>query len=196
MDRDQKLSWIRKEAKEASVLRRTVSEELGQQIVDMADVISGVFGSGGKLLTAGNGGSAAEASHFAAELVVRLTSKRTRPALPALSLNTDQSVMTAAANDFDFDKVFARQVEGLGSKGDMLLVISTSGNSANLVEAVRTARDRGLITAGLLGSDGGHLGSIVDKPLIVPHSSVQRIQEEHTFIVHVLVELIEGVLFV
>ncbi|MCK4302186.1 MAG: SIS domain-containing protein, partial [candidate division Zixibacteria bacterium] len=115
--------------------------------------------------------------------------------LPAISLCTDTSVMTAAANDFGFENVFARQVEGLGTKGDMLFVISTSGNSANVVKATQTARERGLLTAGLLGCQGGRVGELVERSLIVPHTSTQRIQEEHTFIIHALVELVEGGLF-
>jgi len=161
----------------------------------MAAVISGVIGSGGKLMIAGNGGSAADASHFAAEMIVRLAAERNRQALPAIALCTDSSVLTAAGNDYGFENIFARQVEGLGHKGDMLLAISTSGNSPNLVKAVHIARDMGLLTAGLLGREGGKLVSLVDRALIIPHPSTQRIQEEHIFIIHLLVELVEGDLF-
>lgn len=195
MDKDEQLVWLRQAADESAILRKAVVEEIGPRILDMAAVISGVIGSGGKLLIAGNGGSAADASHFAAELVVRLTADRNRQSLPAISLCTDTSVMTAAANDFGFENVFARQVEGLGTKGDLLLVISTSGNSANLVKATQTARELGLLTAGLLGRGGGQLGELIERSLIVPHTSTQRIQEEHTFIIHALVELVEGGLF-
>ncbi len=195
MDKDEQLAWLRQAADESAILRKSVVEEIGPQILDMAAVISGVIGSGGKLLIAGNGGSAADASHFAAELVVRLTADRTRQSLPAISLCTDTSVMTAAANDFGFENVFARQVEGLGTKGDMLFVISTSGNSANVVKATQTARERGLLTAGLLGCRGGRVSKLVERSLIVPHTSTQRIQEEHTFIIHALVELVESGFF-
>ncbi|MCK4606495.1 MAG: SIS domain-containing protein [candidate division Zixibacteria bacterium] len=195
MNKDEQLAWLRRAADESAILRKSVVEGIGPQILDMAAVISGVIGSGGKLLIAGNGGSAADASHFAAELVVRLTADRNRQSLPAISLCTDTSVMTAAANDFGFENVFARQVEGLGTKGDMLFVISTSGNSANVVKATQTARERGLLTAGLLGCQGGRVGELVERSLIVPHTSTQRIQEEHTFIIHALVELVEGGLF-
>jgi len=195
MNEDVRLAQLTKLAEESVILRRAVVEQLGPQILDMAAVVSGVIGSGGKLLIAGNGGSAADASHFAAEMIVRLTAERNRQSLPAIALGMDPSVATAAANDFGYEKVFARQIEGLGHKGDMLLVISTSGNSANLVHAVRTAHERGLLTAALLGGRGGELVKQVERSLIVPHSSTQRIQEEHIFIIHLLVELIESDLF-
>ena len=195
MRKDKKLAQLQKLADETAVLRKSIIEEMGKQILDFAAVISGVIGSGGKLLIAGNGGSAADASHFAAEMIVRLTAERNRQALPAISLCTDSAIITAAGNDFGFESIFARQVEGLGHKGDMLFVISTSGNSPNLVKAVRTARDRGLLTAGLLGREGGKLGSLVDRALVIHHPSTQRIQEEHIFVIHLLVELVESDLF-
>ncbi|HWR81962.1 MAG TPA: SIS domain-containing protein [Candidatus Deferrimicrobium sp.] len=192
MRQDKRLAHIRSLSEESSRLRRLIVEEIGQRILEMADVISGVIGSGGKLLIAGNGGSAADACHFAAEMIVRLTAEKNRQALPALALGTDPAVMTAAGNDFGFENVFARQVEGLGHKGDMLIVISTSGNSVNLIKAVHTARELGLLTAGLLGRDGGRLLGLVDRALVIPHTSTQRIQEEHIFVIHVLVELVES----
>ncbi|UCG61813.1 MAG: SIS domain-containing protein [Candidatus Zixiibacteriota bacterium] len=195
MNREEQLNRLRKLAEETTLLRKSVIEQLGAGILDLAAVISGVIGTGGKILVAGNGGSAADASHFAAEMVVRLTSDRNRQSLPAIALNTDSAVMTAAANDFGFENVFARQVEGLGQKGDMLFVISTSGNSANLIKAAQTARDKGMISVGLLGGGGGKLAPLVDRALIVPHPSTQRIQEEHSFIIHMLVELVESDLF-
>ena len=195
MNRDEQLILLRKLAEETAILRKSVVEKLGTEILDLAAVISGVIGTGGKIMLAGNGGSAADASHFAAEMIVRLTAERNRQSLPAMALSVDPSVMTAAANDFGYDNVFARQVEGLGNKGDMLFVISTSGNSANLIKAAQTAREKGLICVGLLGGTGGKLTTAVDRALIVPHPSTQRIQEEHTFIIHLLVELVEGDLF-
>ncbi len=195
MNRDQKLIELRRAADESAILRKAVVEEMGDRILDMAAVIAGVLGSGGKLLLAGNGGSAADASHFAGEMIVRLTSERNRQSLPAIALCVDPSVMTACANDYGFDAVFARQVEGLGHKGDMLMVISTSGNSPNLIKAVQTARGMGILTTALLGGTGGKLGSMVDRALIVPHSSTQRVQEEQIFIIHSLVDLIESDLF-
>jgi D-sedoheptulose 7-phosphate isomerase len=192
MNNDNKLEWLRKLADETTILRKSVIEELGQQIIDLANQISGVIGSGGKILIAGNGGSAADSSHFAGEMIVRLTSDNNRQALPAIALSVDSSVLTAAANDYGFENVFSRQVEGLGNKGDMLFTISTSGNSQNLINAVKTAKARQMITVGLLGSDGGQLLTMVEKALVVPHPSTQRVQEEHIFIIHNLVALIES----
>jgi len=195
MNQQEKLLQLVKLAEETSLLRKAVVEQLGSRILDTASLISGVLGAGGKLLLAGNGGSAAEASHWAAEMVVRLTSERNRQSLAAIALCVDPSVMTAAANDYGFDNVFARQVEGLGNKGDMLVVLSTSGNSANLVKAAQVARKQGMITVALLGGNGGKLGKMVERALVVPHPSTQRIQEEHLFIMHILVELVEKDLF-
>lgn len=192
MKNDKKLDYLRELAKEATILRHGVVEELGQKIIDTAAVISGVIGSGGKILIAGNGGSAADASHFAGEMIVRLTSQRNRQALPAMALSVDPSVMTAAANDYGFENIFARQVEGLGNKGDMLFVMSTSGNSENIIKAVKAAHERGLLTVALLGGDGGKLAGMVERSLVIPHKSTQRIQEEHIFIIHLLVELVES----
>ena len=192
MNNDNKLNRLRLLADETVILRRSVIEQLSQPIIDTAAQISGVLGSGGKLLIAGNGGSAADASHFAGEMIVRLTAERNRQSLPAIALCVDPSVLTACANDYGYDAIFARQVEGLGHKGDMLFVISTSGNSENLVKAVKTARSQGLLTVGLLGGTGGTLGKLVDRAIIIPHPSTQRVQEEHIFIIHQLVELIES----
>jgi D-sedoheptulose 7-phosphate isomerase len=192
MTKEERILKLKKLAEETTILRKSMVEKLGPEIIDLAAVISGVIGAGGKLLLAGNGGSAADASHFAAEMIVRLSSERNRQSLPAIALNTDTSILTAAANDFGFENIFARQVEGLGHKGDMLLVISTSGNSANLIKAVQTSKDSGIISAALLGGNGGKLAKIIDRSLIVPHPSTQRVQEEHIFIIHALVELIES----
>jgi len=195
MNQHEALMELIRQAEEAGELRKATVEQLGHKMLELSGVMSGVIGSGGKILIAGNGGSASMSSHFAAEMVVRLTSDRNRQALPALALTTDMAVITAAANDYGFEKIFARQVEALGHRGDMLIVMSTSGNSDNLVRAVSTARQKQVITVGLLGGDGGLLGKQVDKPLIVPHRSTQRIQEEHLFMIHQLVEMVERDLF-
>jgi D-sedoheptulose 7-phosphate isomerase len=192
MNRDERLALVHTYGNDAALLRKAVVKDLAGPICDMANRISGVLGSSGKLLIAGNGGSAADASHFAAEMIVRLTSERSRQSLPALCLNVDPSVMTAAANDFGYESIFSRQVEGLGNKGDLLIVISTSGNSPNLIKAAQTARDKGILATGLLGGTGGELKGLTDSPLIIPHMSTQRIQEEHIFIIHLLVELVES----
>jgi len=195
MTEDEVLNYIIKQADESSELRKKVGRELGPKLKKMADLMRGVIGSGGKILICGNGGSAADSQHLAAEMIVRLTAERNRPSLPALALTTDSSVLTAAGNDFGFDQIFSRQVEGMGVTGDILLVISTSGNSQNLINAAETARAKKMLIAGLLGGDGGKLGQLADKALIVPHNQVQKIQEEHIFLIHLLVELIESDLF-
>lgn len=192
MSTEERLAHLTTLANETAILRRALIDQLGTSIIEMAAIMSGVIGSGGKILLAGNGGSAADASHFAGEMIVRLTSEHNRQSLPAIALASDMAVVTAAANDYGFENIFSRQVEGLGHKGDMLLVLSTSGNSANLIKAVQTARRQGLLTAGLLGGTGGKLLSMIDRSLVVPHPSTQRIQEEHSFLIHVLVELVEG----
>lgn len=161
------------------------------KVVSLATMISKTIADGGKVLVCGNGGSAAESQHFAAEMVVRLTEKHERAPLPTIALTTDSSVLTACANDYGFERVFSRQVEALGRKGDLLLVLSTSGNSANLISAVTTARDLQMETAALLGKGGGELAEIANLSIIIPSQSVLRIQEEHLYILHQLVELVQ-----
>lgn len=192
MNNDEKLVYIQKLGDECAILRKAVTLELGQSILDIAAVMSGVIGSGGKILITGNGGSAADASHFAGEMIVRLSSDKNRQSLPAIALCVDPAVMTAAANDYGYENIFSRQVEGLGNKGDMLFVMSTSGNSANIIKAVQVAKDQGMITIGLLGGNGGKLAGMVDRAIVIPHPSTQRIQEEHIFIIHLLVGLVES----
>lgn len=145
--------------------------------------------AGRKIMLCGNGGSAADAQHIAAELVGRF--KCNRSALPALALTTDTSALTAIGNDFGFDQIFARQVEALSLPGDLLVTISTSGNSANLVLAARAARAKGCYTLAFLGGDGGRLANEVDSSIVVPSKNTARIQEMHIFIGHVLCELLE-----
>jgi len=144
---------------------------------------------GNKILIAGNGGSAADAQHFAAELVGRF--QRNRRSLPALALTVDTSKLTAIGNDFGFEQVFARQVEGLGNKGDVFLGISTSGESANIIKAVEAAHAADMATVGLLGRNGGALKALMGTTVVVPHMSTARIQEAHIFILHYWAEMLE-----
>lgn len=148
------------------------------------------FLQGGKLLACGNGGSAADAQHIVTELVIRLDSSDIRRALPALALTTNTSLITAAGNDLGFDNIFTRQVEAFGQEGDVLLAISTSGNSANVIEAVRKASEIQLKTIGLLGFDGGKLKELVDFPLIVPGADTMRIQEIHIMVGHIICDIV------
>lgn len=153
------------------------------------DIIK-TFKSGKKLMLCGNGGSAADAQHMAAEFVVRF--KINRNALAALSLTTDTSNLTATGNDFDFEHIFSRQIEALGLPGDILLMFSTSGNSKNLVKAVESAKKIGVKTIALLGKDGGVLKDLVDTALVVNASDTARIQEVHSLSMHILCEIVEA----
>ena len=145
---------------------------------------------GHKLLTAGNGGSAADALHLAEELVGRFDKER--PSLPAFALCADPTLLTCIGNDYGFDQVFSRQVEGLGRPGDVLVIFSTSGKSPNVINALRTARDRQLKTIAVMGKDGGAARGIADHELIVPSNVTARIQEVHTFILHSWLTLLES----
>ena len=160
-------------------------------IVDVASAIGRCLAAGGKLLLCGNGGSAAEAQHFAAELVGRFITAD-RPALPALALTADSAVVTAWSNDAGYERVFARQVEAFGRAGDVLVGISTSGRSRNLVEAFVEARRRGLCCVAILGGDGGDLGQLADLSIVVPAADTQRIQEVQALTVHLVCELVEA----
>ena len=137
---------------------------------------------GGKLLVCGNGGSASDAQHFAAEIVGRFEAERR--AYPAVALSTDTSILTAVGNDCGFDEVFARQVQGLGRPGDLLLALSTSGQSPNVIRAVQQASSIGMGSIGLLGKDGGQLKTLVDRAIVVESPTTARIQEAHIFILH------------
>jgi D-sedoheptulose 7-phosphate isomerase len=145
--------------------------------------------AGGRVLVFGNGGSAADAQHFASELVGRLA--RERRGLAAIALTTDPSIVTAVGNDMGFAAVFARQVEAHGRPGDVALAISTSGRSPNVLEGARAARERGLFTVGLTGNGGGPLAAAVDELVDVPHRDTQRIQEVHGMVLHVLAQIVE-----
>lgn len=155
----------------------------------IAAAIVAALRTGNKLLIIGNGGSAADAQHIAAEIVGRY--KRDRPAYAAIALTTDTSALTAIANDYGFEQVFARQVAGLGRRGDVLLALSTSGRSANILTALRTARERGLVTAGFTGSKGEGLRPLCDHLLIAPSDDTPIVQQIHLAIAHAICDEIE-----
>jgi D-sedoheptulose 7-phosphate isomerase len=180
---------ITRELRESAALKVHVAETQGAIIQAMIECIWESMQQGGKLLMCGNGGSAADAQHLATECMVRLETERAP--LPAIALTTDTSLLTAAGNDYGFETIFARQVAGLGRPGDVLLVISTSGNSPNVVRAVEEAHRCGMHTLGLLGKDGGRLKQMVHMALVVPSSSTQRIQEVHITIGHILCGALE-----
>ncbi|MCR4842484.1 MAG: D-sedoheptulose 7-phosphate isomerase [Eubacterium sp.] len=148
---------------------------------------------GNKIMTAGNGGSAADAQHFAAELVGRFMKER--PGIPAIALTTDSSVLTSIGNDYGYDEVFSRQINALGKKGDVFIGISTSGNSQNVITAFQECKKRGVITVALLGKDGGQLKDISDYSILVPINDTPRIQEIHTMTIHMMCEALEDKLF-
>ena len=166
-----------------------VRETLSGHINSIGQVLAQSLAKGGTLFWCGNGGSAADSQHLAAELVGRF--KKNRRALRSIALTTDTSVLTCVANDYSYDDIFARQVEALGRPGDVLIAISTSGNSANVMKALRVARKMELITVGLLGKGGGSAKDVSDHVLIIPSDSTARIQEAHIFIGHIFCELIE-----
>ena len=171
-----------------AVKQRVLEEHVGV-LAQMAATLVAALRQGHKLLLFGNGGSAADAQHIAAELVGRF--RRERAALPAIALTTDTSILTALANDYSYDTVFARQIEAFGDAGDVAVGISTSGNSPNVLQAVRQARARGLTTLGLSGETGGQLKELVDLCFCVPSRDTSHIQEMHITAGHVLSELIE-----
>jgi len=162
---------------------------LEPDIVAALDLLREALFRGNKILVAGNGGSAADAQHFAAELVGRF--QHNRRALPCLALTVDTSNLTAIGNDFGFDEIFARQIEGLGNRGDVFLGLSTSGDSANIVKAVEAAQAADMPTVGLLGRDGGALKALMRETIIVPHQVTARIQEAHIFILHYWAKILE-----
>jgi phosphoheptose isomerase len=175
-------------------VKQQVLENCLPPILAAADLITETFKAQGKLLLCGNGGSAADCQHMAAEFVSRLTKDFERPALPAIALTTDTSFLTAYANDLDFQGIFARQIEALGKPGDVLIGISTSGTSLNVIRAVEAAR-RGNLKIVTLTGNGGTLAGIADVGIAVPSSNTQHIQESHLAIEHILCDLVERALF-
>lgn len=175
-------------------VKRRYFAEHSADVVQAAQLITDGFQSGGKLLIFGNGGSSCDAQHIAGEFINRFLHQNRR-ALPALALSTDGGVLTCIANDTGFDNIFARQVEAFGSRGDVCLAITTSGNSPNVIAGIEQARALELKVIGLLGRDGGRAASLCDLSLVVPSDDTQRIQETHNLIGHILCELVEKALF-
>jgi D-sedoheptulose 7-phosphate isomerase len=183
----------------SSILNRTINDsvrtlkslkDVEPQLGKAADLIDQCLRAGNKLLVCGNGGSAADASHFATELVVRFTNDRT--ALPAICLASDSGILTATANDYGFDEIFARQVAAFAQPGDVLICLTTSGESKNLIRALEEAKARKLKTIAFLGRDGGSTIGIADLDLLVKSDSTARVQEAHQLLLHVLCEVIES----
>lgn len=179
---------------ESAALKKAIYNECAESIEKAALLAADVFRKNGKLLICGNGGSASDAQHIATELVVRLTAKLDRKALPALALNTNCSTITACGNDYGFDSIFARQVEAFGAEGDLFIGISTSGNSPNVIKALEAAKKKSMKTVSLLGSSGKMPG-MADIDIRVPQTDTGRIQEGHITIGHIMCSIIEKELF-
>lgn len=190
--------WLRDRARthllESADIKRQVVENCTTSIMAATSLIADTFRSGGKVLICGNGGSAADSQHMAAEFVSRLTGDFQRPGLPAIALTTDTSFLTAFTNDYGFEGVFERQVRAFGKPGDTLIGISTSGSSGNVVSAMQTARAMEMHTIALVGS-GGCLSRIADVAIEVPSSNTQYIQESHLVVEHIICDLVERLLF-
>ncbi|MCE5228977.1 SIS domain-containing protein [bacterium] len=183
--------WIFKDATDTAALFATLRDDefaVGS-IAHIAEVTVERLKAGNKVLTMGNGGSACDAQHLTQELVGRYKANR-RP-LPAICLNVDGGAMTCIGNDFGFNQIFARQVETFALPGDVVIVFTTSGQSPNILEALKMARARGAVTVGLLGRDGGEASGLCDYKLIVPHQESSRIQEVHGFVLHVICEAVD-----
>lgn len=188
------ISLVQQRLSESNAVRQMVMEQCVNQIVEAALMVAEAYRNGKKLLLCGNGGSAADCQHMAAELMNRLTKDVQRRALPAIALTTDTSFLTALANDRGFEGVFERQVEALGDRGDVLLGISTSGSSENVVQAMRLATTKGLNRIALIG-EGGVLRDMADVTIAVPSTQTQYIQESHLSVEHLICELVELELF-
>jgi D-sedoheptulose 7-phosphate isomerase len=172
-------------------LKRAMAEHQSERIAEIAETCVKALGAGGKLMLCGNGGSAADAQHLAAELLVRLTSHLDRAPIPALALALDSSSLTACGNDYSYDEYYARMVQALGRPGDVLLALSTSGRSPSVVRALEAARAMGVATVGFLGSGGGAALAHCDLALVVPSDETGRVQEAHITAGHALLELVE-----
>ena len=184
---------IPKRFKESGEVRARFLKENLPRLIEAIKLVSLAFERGNKLLMFGNGGSAADAQHIAAEFVNRYIIDR--PPLPAIALTTDTSILTSISNDAAFQEVFAKQVKALGKEGDVAIGISTSGKSPNVIKAVEVAKEMGMKTIALTGNDGGMLAKIADIPLVVSSSSTPRIQEAHILVGHILCEMVEHQLF-
>jgi len=184
---------IQQIARQSIETKRAFFDLHATEVARAAEIIVDSVRMGGKVMVFGNGGSAADAQHIAAELVNRLNYDR--PPIAAIALTTDTSILTSVGNDSSFNELFERQLHALGRAGDVALAISTSGNSPNVLQAVRAARELGIKTIGLTGRNGGELAASVDLALIVEAESTQRIQETHITIGHILCEIVEDALY-
>jgi len=184
---------VTNDLEESATVMRKVIEQLTDPIAEAVEKIVDAYKSGGRVFLIGNGGSAADAQHIAAELVGRFKSERV--GLPAIALTTNTSVLTALANDYGFDTIFSRQLQALANEKDILIAITTSGTSANVIKAVEMAHSKGVVVIGLTGEKGHEFSDMVDLAIVVPSSDTARIQEAHIAIGHVICHLVEELLF-
>jgi D-sedoheptulose 7-phosphate isomerase len=180
---------------ESAATKTRIAESCRADISKAIDLIIAALSQKKKILLCGNGGSAADAQHLATEFVIRLSHTIRRPGLPAIALTTDTSTLTAGANDIGYDNVFARSIEALGNEGDVLIGISTTGNSASVNNAFLAAKKKNMVTIGFLGKDGGRSKDLVDLAIVVPSSDTQRIQEGHITIGHIIFQEVEQEMF-
>lgn len=183
--------FIRESLEESAATKKAILNSCFDEISRAVTIVRDALKKDNKILLCGNGGSAADSQHIATEFTIRLNHDIKRKGLPAIALTTDTSALTAAGNDIGFENAFARLVEALGRKGDVLVAISTSGNSENIIRAVEKAHEGGLSVIGFLGKDGGKLKRLCDLPIVVPSDNTQRIQEGHITIGHIISELVE-----
>jgi D-sedoheptulose 7-phosphate isomerase len=180
--------------RESIKVKESVIDSCLPSLLTVCEVTTKCFASGNKLMICGNGGSAADAQHLAAEFISTLSTKFARRALPAIALTTDSSTITSRANDYGFDEVFSRQVEAFGKPGDILLSISTSGGSKNCVRAMEIAKELGVINVGLLGGTGGKMANLADHAIIVPSNQTMHVQESHLALYHIYCHIVERML--
>ena len=190
-----KIKFIKDSLAESSEVKLKIEKECMNDILSAVNVLTNSFKTGNKLLLCGNGGSAADCQHIATEFVIRLSHDIDRPAIPAIALTTDTSNLTAGGNDIGFENIFARSIQGLGNTEDVLLAISTSGNSPNIIKAIKAAKEKDMKVIGFLGGNGGKIKSLVDVQVIIPSYNVQRIQEGHITVAHIICELVENELY-
>lgn len=189
------LELIKKQVEDSLKVKNSIlqNEEILQLVLTISKKTIDAYKSGNKTILAGNGGSAADAQHFAGEFVSRFYFDR--PGLPSIALSTDTSVITAVGNDYGYEKVFSRQIQANGNSGDIFIAISTSGNSENILEALKESKKRGIITVGLTGEDGGKMKELCDYCVCVPSKETPRIQEAHILIEHIICSLVEEEIF-
>jgi D-sedoheptulose 7-phosphate isomerase len=188
-------NFIKESLEESLKVKEQILSNCMDDILKISEAFISCIKNGNKLMFCGNGGSAADCQHIATEFMIRLSHDIKRPAIAALALTTDSSNLTAGGNDIGFDSIFARNVEGLGKTGDVLVGISTSGNSENIINAFLKAKEKKITTVGLLGENGGKIISYCDYSVCVPSINVQRIQENHIFIGHLLCEITERAIY-